>query len=125
MIFSKARNSRPHKSFISAVKLPAFAFALSLAAAPAFAADTTTVGAGAKQGDQIFHQRCVVCHNKQPNDTTPFGPPNLYKVFRGHPALTTAQAEVIIMNGKGQMPSFKAVLTKPEIRSVIAYLRSR
>jgi len=89
----------------------------------AFASDAPATPA-AKQGDQIFHQRCVVCHNKQPDDTTPFGPPNLYKVFRSH-TMTTAQAETIISNGKGQMPAFKTILTKPEIKSVISYLRSR
>jgi mono/diheme cytochrome c family protein len=78
-----------------------------------------------KQGKDIFNTRCIVCHNKQPGDTTPFGPPNLYTVFRGHPPLSTAQAETIVINGKGQMPSFKTVLSKTEIRSVIAYLRSR
>ena len=89
----------------------------------AFASDAPAAPA-AKQGDQIFHQRCVVCHNKQPDDTTPFGPPNLYKVFRSH-TMSTAQAETIISNGKGQMPAFKTILTKPEIKSVISYLRSR
>ena len=96
---------------------------MGLGCTSAFATDAPAAPS-AKQGDQIFHQRCIVCHNKQPEDTTPFGPPNLYKVFRSH-AVTTAQAETIITNGKGQMPSFKTILTRPEIRSVISYLRSR
>lgn len=89
----------------------------------AFAVKPAGTGPSAKQGEQIFHQRCIVCHNKQPNDMTPFGPPNLYKAFRGH-SLTPSQAATIIMNGKGQMPPFKGTLTRPEIESVIAYLRS-
>jgi mono/diheme cytochrome c family protein len=79
-----------------------------------------------KHGDEIFHQRCVICHNKQPGDTTPFGPPNLYDVFRQQPStLTPKQAETIITQGKGAMPAFGSILSKSDIRSVIAYLRSK
>lgn len=78
-----------------------------------------------KHGDQIFHQRCVVCHNKQPGDTTPFGPPNLYEVFRQPSPLTSKQAETIITQGKGAMPAFGSILSKSDIHSVIAYLRAK
>ena len=78
-----------------------------------------------KQGSEIFHKRCFVCHNKQPGDTTPFGPPNLYTVFRGHSALTSQQAESVIVHGRGQMPAWGAILTRSEIKSVILYLRKR
>jgi len=79
-----------------------------------------------KQGDEIFHQRCIVCHNKQPGDNTPFGPPNLYKVFGSHPPmLTPQQAETIVVHGRAQMPAFGTILTRTEIRSVLAYLRKR
>ena len=81
--------------------------------------------ASAKQGSEIFHTRCIVCHNKQPGDNTPFGPPNLYTVFGPHPLLTPQQAEVIVTHGRGQMPSFGPILSRTEIRSVIAYLRKR
>lgn len=81
--------------------------------------------ASAKAGSAIFHKRCIVCHNKQPGDTSPFGPPNLYIVFR-HPAkLTAQQAEEIVTHGRGQMPTFGQILSKSEIRNVIAYLRTR
>lgn len=125
MILFRARSRDQRRSFIPSAKILAMALTFGLGCTFALAADTRTAGGNVKQGDEIFHQRCVVCHSKQPGDTTPFGPPNLYAVFRGHPPLTTTQAETIVMNGKDQMPSFKAVLTKPEIKSVIAYLRSR
>lgn len=76
-------------------------------------------------GDAIFHQRCIVCHNKQRGDDSPFGPPNLYTAFHGQASLTSRVAENIVVNGKGQMPAFGAVLTRTEIRQIIAYLRTR
>ena len=98
-------------------------FAANLHAAPP--APKKPTGAAAHQGDEIFHQRCIVCHNKQPGDTTPFGPPNLYAAFQGPNAIKPAQAEQIITNGKGRMPAFGTMLTKTQIRDVIAYLKSR
>jgi mono/diheme cytochrome c family protein len=93
---------------------------LNAQAAPGGAAQ-----ASIRNGDAIFHQRCISCHNKQRDDDSPFGPPNLYKAFHEPGALTPKAAEVIVTNGKATMPSFGAILTKTEIRSVIAYLRSR
>jgi mono/diheme cytochrome c family protein len=80
--------------------------------------------AAVKLGDAIFHQRCVVCHNQQPGHSLPFGPPNLYTVVGGG-TITPEQAEVIIFQGKGNMPPFRNVLSKDDIRNVIAYLKNR
>ena len=81
--------------------------------------------ASIKQGAEVFKKRCVVCHNKQPGDDAPYGPPNLYSAFRGTSPLSTHDAEAMIRNGKGNMPAFGAILSPSEIRSVIAYLRKR
>jgi mono/diheme cytochrome c family protein len=100
---------------------------LCLAACPLTAATPPARAstAAVKHGEAIFHQRCILCHNKKPGDTTPFGPPNLYQVFGEKPLLTTQQAEQIITHGKGQMPSFNGVLTHADMADVIAYLRSQ
>jgi mono/diheme cytochrome c family protein len=124
MILLRARSRGRRRSYLPTPHLLAIVAAFVLGCSTASAVDPGAAAPSAKQGDQIFHQRCIVCHNKQPDDHTPFGPPNLYAVFRGHPPLTMAQAETTIMNGRGQMPPFKAILTRTEIRSVIAYLRS-
>jgi mono/diheme cytochrome c family protein len=78
-----------------------------------------------KHGEQIFQTRCLVCHNKKPGDNSPFGPPNLYSVFKGKAAITTAQAETIITDGKSPMPPFGTVLSKDDIASVVGYLKSQ
>ncbi len=81
--------------------------------------------AATKRGAEIFQKRCVACHNKQPGDESPFGPPNLYSAFRNTPPLSVHDAETIIRNGKGTMPPFASILSPSDIRSVIAYLRKR
>lgn len=78
---------------------------------------------GAKKGEQIFKTRCIICHNKQPGDDSPFGPPNLFEAFKKK-AVTPPQAEQIITKGKGQMPAFGSILSKSEMQSVIAYLKA-
>lgn len=84
-----------------------------------------TPNSSTKHGAEIFQKRCVVCHNKQPGNDAPFGPPNLYTAFRGTPPLSVHEAETTIRNGKGNMPAFGSILSPSEIRSVIAYLRKR
>lgn len=84
-----------------------------------------TAAVSAKNGDAIFHQRCIVCHNKQRDDDSPFGPPNLYTAFHGKAALTPRAAALIVTKGRGTMPAFGTTLSRTEILSVIAYLRSR
>lgn len=87
------------------------------------------VTAKAKRGAVIFQQNCVSCHNKQPDDATPFGPPNLHGMFSGkplvHPALTPAQAEAFIKKGAAPMPAFGGILTEAQIGDLIAYLKAQ
>ena len=78
-----------------------------------------------KAGEAIFKKRCLVCHNKQPGDTAPFGPPNLYVAFKGPSALSTKAAANIIAHGKATMPAWGGILSKSDINNVIAYLRAR
>ena len=83
--------------------------------------------AKAKRGAVIFQQNCVSCHNKQPDDAAPFGPPNLHGMFSSksmlHPPLTPAQAEDFIKKGAAPMPAFAGVLTETQIADLIAYLK--
>lgn len=91
---------------------------------PSSAMAAESNSARAKQGEDIFKQKCVGCHNKQPGDTTPFGPPNLNGVFKGPTPLSTKNAEDIITNGTTTMPEFGKTLSKNDINDVIAYLKT-
>lgn len=88
---------------------------------------TPVMTARAKRGEAIFKQNCVSCHNKQPDDTTPFGPPNLHGIFGSktmvHPALTPEQATAFIKKGAAPMPAFAGILTDAQINDLIAYLK--
>lgn len=92
-------------------------------------ATAPVMNAKAKRGAAVFQQNCVSCHNKQPGDTTPFGPPNLHGIFSGKPLVTPpvtpAQATDIIKKGKAPMPAFGSVLTEAQIRDLIAYLKAQ
>ncbi len=85
------------------------------------------MNAKAKRGAVIFQQNCVSCHNKQPDDATPFGPPNLHGMFSSkplvHPALTPAEAEAFIKKGAAPMPAFAGILTEAQLADLIAYLK--
>ena len=94
-------------------------------------ADTAkpVMNAKAKRGAAIFQQNCVSCHNKQPDDSTPFGPPNLHGIFSSKPMvtppITTAQATETIKNGKAPMPAFGSILTEAQISDLLAYLKTQ
>ncbi len=91
-------------------------------------ADTAKpMNARAKRGATLFQQHCVTCHNKQPDDATPFGPPNLHGIFSSKPLVqkpvTPLQAKRIIKNGFAPMPPFGGVLSSTQIDDLIAYLK--
>lgn len=115
----------PNRSMVIArltqAMLVAACIAIAVPSGKANAANSTN--AKIQEGSKVFHDRCASCHNKQPGDDSPFGPPNLYSAFRGHPSLSRLQAETIIENGRNAMPAFGKVLNKSEIVSVIAYLQ--
>ena len=87
------------------------------------------MNAKAKRGSAIFQQNCVSCHNKQPDDTTPFGPPNLHGIFSSKPKvsppITPAQATETIKKGIAPMPAFGSILTNAQIDDLIAYLKAQ
>lgn len=110
-------------SWAAIAVLPAIMLALITLPTPSSAADTAP--SRAKHGEVIFKQRCIACHNKQPGDTSPFGPPSLSGIFKGAKPITTKQAADIIANGKATMPGWGTVLTKSDIDDVIVYLKTR
>ncbi len=92
-------------------------------------ADTAkpAMSAKAKRGSALFQQNCVSCHNKKPDDTTPFGPPNLHGIFSSKPLvtppITPEQAADVIRKGIAPMPAFGSMLSEAQISDLIAYLK--
>ncbi len=118
------------KSALNGMCLLLVGGAVALASMAGFAADagkTPVMSPKAKRGSVLFQQNCVSCHNKEANDTTPFGPPNLHGIFSAkplvHPALTPTEAAEFIRKGKAPMPAFGGMLTEAQIGELIAYLK--
>jgi mono/diheme cytochrome c family protein len=94
-------------------------------------ADTAkpVMNAKAKRGAVVFQQNCVSCHNKQADDATPFGPPNLHGIFSSKPLvtppITPVQAADFIRKGAAPMPAFAGILTEAQISDLIAYLKAQ
>ena len=91
-----------------------------LACGTAFAGDHSNASS-MKPGDALFHQKCAGCHNKQPGDTSPFGPPNLHGIFQKK-LLTPAEASDVIRHGRGAMPSF-GTFSDIQVEELLAYLK--
>ena len=113
-----------------AVCFLAAAGAVAVSSAAGFAdAAKPALNAKAKRGQEVFQQNCVSCHNKAPDDATPFGPPNLHGIFSSkpmvNPPVTPAQATEVIKNGKAPMPAFSSILTEAQISDLIAYLKAQ
>jgi mono/diheme cytochrome c family protein len=89
--------------------------------------DKPVMNAKAKRGSVLFQQNCVSCHNKKPDDTTPFGPPNLHGIFSAKPLvtppITPEQAADVIRKGIAPMPAFGSTLSEAQISDLIAYLK--
>jgi cytochrome c6 len=85
-----------------------------------------SVGFAQTSGAAIFKTNCQACHgpNGIPN-------PTMAKML-GVPAVTSPQMKVltaqqmvtVVTNGKGKMPAWKGKLTDPQIKAVVAYLRT-
>jgi mono/diheme cytochrome c family protein len=88
------------------------------------AAQKPAASAKVKHGETVFKANCIGCHNKEPGDTTPFGPPNLHGVLGKNPVLTPQQATETIKQGKGVMPPFAGKLNDSDINAVVAYLKT-
>ncbi len=118
----------------SATRFVAYSLALLLPIAWIFLAASVGIAvaqkpaasAKAKQGETVFKAQCIGCHNKQPGDTTPFGPPNLHGIIGNTPPQVTSQeAATTIKNGKGVMPPFEGKLTPQDISNLVAYLKTQ
>jgi cytochrome c6 len=112
-----ARSGRRHAQLaILAVALGALA--IFTCAPKASAADEAAA-------EKAFQSNCVVCHG-QDGTGTPTGKalkaPDLHsdQVQK----MTDAQIADQIANGKNNMPPFKSTLTKDQIQSLVAYVRT-
>ena len=74
-----------------------------------------------KEGRRIFQQRCAVCHTPPTVITKRYGPA-LYKEIVEDNEDTIR--DTILEGREALMPGFKYGLTRPEIDSIIEYLKT-
>ena len=117
------------RSISGALAVLVIAGAACLAAAIPGSSDVShpALSGAARRGETIFRQHCVLCHDKRPGDTSPFGPPNLHGIFRASAPMriTPRQAVATISDGKGNMPAFGKTLSRSQIQSLISYLKTQ
>lgn len=96
-------------------------FMISLA--PQFAlGQTQPANSTLSVGREIFQQRCATCHGAQGQGVSSvigIAGPNIQAFHDPRVVIHTVE------NGKGIMPSFGKVLSKPEIHSVAAYVTQK
>lgn len=85
-------------------------------ASPAGASDPALV-----QGEQIFNNVCIACH--QPDGK---GIEGIYPMLAGNPAVTLEDPTYLItvlLNGRGGMPRFNTTYDDEELASIATYVR--
>ena len=76
-----------------------------------------------QHGKQIFLQRCMQCHSVNKGQVL-IGPSLWGEMTTSPHKKTAAQIRVLLRDGKGKMPSWKAVLTPDDVDNILAYLHS-
>jgi cytochrome c6 len=87
-------------------------------AGPAFA---ETAGA-----DYYKAQKCAMCHGADGLAATPVAKSMKVLSFKEPAMIKASDAQFIASttNGKGKMPAYKGKLTDPQIKDVVAYIRT-
>ena len=95
------------------------AVVIAVVAVPVFA------DAGA-DGAALFKSKCAMCHGPDGSGQTPMG--KSLKLKDLHSAevqkMTDKELFMLISDGKGKMPAFKAKLTQADIDAVVSYIHS-
>ena len=95
------------------------AVVIAVVAVPAFA------DAGA-DGAALFKSKCAMCHGPDASGQTPMG--KSLKLKDLHSAevqkMTDKELFMLISDGKGKMPAFKAKLSQADIDAVVSYIHS-
>lgn len=102
-----------------------FALAAALAAgSPGFAQDRGGGSAIAvsDEGREIYEQICQSCH--MPDAKGGGVPGAMFPALAGNPRLADHDyASIVVLKGRGGMPWFSGMLTRPQIAAVINYVR--
>jgi mono/diheme cytochrome c family protein len=82
--------------------------------------------AGAQSGADTYKSKCMMCHAADGSGSTPAGKAMKAIPFSAPELVKASDADLIAAtkNGKGKMPAYSGKLTDPQIKDVIAYVRT-
>ncbi len=91
--------------------------------------DASAVTANLELGEQVYKQRCALCHGPDGHGNGPgaaaLNPkPRNYHDAKYMSTKTDAELLAVIHNGKGAMPAWKAILNETQMKSVLMYERT-
>ncbi len=89
------------------------------------ASATTTVFAQ-DSGADTYKAKCAMCHAVDGSGSTPAGKSMKAVPFSSPDLIKASDADLIAAtkNGKGKMPAYSSKLTDPQIKDVVAYIRT-
>lgn len=90
----------------------------------AASAITTVFAQGS--GADTYKARCAMCHAADGSGSTPAGKSMKAVPFSSPELIKASDADLIAAtkNGKGKMPAYSGKLTDPQIKDVVAYIRT-
>jgi mono/diheme cytochrome c family protein len=80
-------------------------------------------------GRDLYRLRCAACHGAEGRGDGPVAAslnprPTNFVDSTQHSARTDSAVAEVIMRGRGAMPAFERMLTRVQVDSVVAYLRT-
>ncbi len=82
--------------------------------------------AKAQSAPDLYKAKCMMCHAADGSGSTPAGKSMKAIPFNSPTLIKASDADLIASttNGKGKMPAFSGKLTAPQIKELIAYIRT-
>jgi mono/diheme cytochrome c family protein len=101
---------------------------LTVVAGPVGAISSSFAAAQGSQdsGAGVYKAKCATCHGQDGSGNTPVGKSLKVADLRSAEVQKKTDAELAqsVVEGKGNMPSFKSSTTEDEIHAVVMYVRS-
>jgi mono/diheme cytochrome c family protein len=92
----------------------------------AMLAASTTAALAQESGADTYKAKCAMCHGADGLAANAMG--KMYKIppFNSPDVVKMSDADLIAAtkNGKGKMPAYAGKLTDPQIKDVVAYIRT-
>jgi cytochrome c6 len=82
--------------------------------------------ARAQSGSATYNSKCAMCHSADGSGSSPAGKSMGAIPFKSAALIKASDADLIAAttNGKGKMPAYTGKLTAPQIKALVAYIRT-